>query len=459
MVTRISLLLPIVLTAPLCLAQSTNAEPAKPDGPTPKKLLSIPYAVNGQATVISQNLFAFHSPYSGALSLPSRRETAWTETYTAYLGVRPFHGVDLYVDPEWSLGFGVGSGSGVGGYPNGDVLRIPSSGGAGASAVPYFARAFVRWTIPTGHGSTAVSQAQNQIAGDQPNDRVVITAGKISVPDLFDVNSFANSTRTQFMNWALINSAAYDYAADLRGYSTGAAIEWIHPTWAARVGSFSMPTTANGPALASIFAQNRGDQFEVEDHPVLIKHRDPAIFRLRAFRNVADMGTYRTAIAQAGGGVPVISSTRTPDTVKYGFGLSAEQALGDDGDTGVFARLGWDDGATETFAYTECDAAVSAGLQLSGKRWRLAHDRLGVATSIDGLSAAHRQYLAAGGVGFILGDGALHYGQEQILEAYYAHQFAKGLQGSVDVQVIRNPGYNQDRGPASLLSFRLHWEF
>ncbi len=170
-------------------------------------------------------------------------------------------------------------------------------------------------------------QAQNQVAGDQPLNRIVVTGGKLSTTDLFDVNSYANSTRTQFMNWGLINSAAYDYAADLRGYTTGLAIEWIHPTWAIRAGSFSMPSVANGPALASIFAQNRGDQIEFEDHPTLLRHKDPAIVRVRAFRNVANMGTYSEALAlaQDSGGPPSVIATRKPDSVKYGFGLSAEQ--------------------------------------------------------------------------------------------------------------------------------------
>ncbi|HLK14169.1 MAG TPA: carbohydrate porin [Fimbriimonadaceae bacterium] len=457
---KLALFLPIVLGGETCLAQSPLAVD-KPEAPVPPKLWSIPYAVNGQLTYISQNLAPFHSPYSGRLSLPSRRETEWTQTYTTYLGIRPARGLELYVDPEWSLGNGVGNGAGVAAYPNGDVLRVPPAGGTGASPVPYFARAFARLTFATGHGEAGVEQQQNQIAGEQPLNRIVITGGKLSVPDIFDTNAYANSTRTQFMNWALINSAAYDYAADLRGYTTGLAVEWIHPTWTIRAGTFSMPTIANGPTLASIFAQNRGDQIELETHPTVLKHEDPAVVRVRAFRNVADMGTYSQALAlaKATGAPPDITATRKPGTVKYGFGLSVEQPLGDNGDTGAFARLGWDDGATESFAYTECDTAVSGGIQVSGKRWKAPNDRAAFAFTVDGLAPAHREYLAAGGYGFIIGDGALHYGQEQVLETYYAHQFPKGPMASADLQVIRNPGYNKDRGPAPVFSLRLHWEF
>jgi carbohydrate-selective porin OprB len=173
------------------------------------------------------------------------------------------------------------------------------------------------------------------------------------------------------------------------------------------------------------------------------------------------MGTYSEALAQAAasGSPPSIIATRQPDTVKYGVGLSFEQSLGDGGDTGAFARLGWDDGKTESFAYTECDSAVSGGLQVSGNRWKAPNDRAAIGFTIDGLSAPHREYLAAGGDGFILGDGRLNYGQEQVFETYYAHQLALGLLVTTDLQVIRNPGYNQDRGPVPLLSLRLHWEF
>jgi carbohydrate-selective porin OprB len=85
---------------------------------------------------------------------------------------------------------------------------------------------------------------------------------------------------------------------------------------------------------------------------------------------------------------------------------------------------------------------------------------------LEGLSTPHRQYLEAGGLGFLLGDGRLNYAAEEIFETYYRAQwsFARGasavrVQLSPDLQYIRNPGYNQDRGPVRFFTLRLHLEY
>ena len=443
----------------------TEAKPVETKPTDPKLEVPKNYLIGGQITVIPQTLFPFHSLYAGANSLATSSQpvTDWTDTYTLFLGYRPIKNLELYVDPEMARGTGVGGSVGLGGFPNGDVLRVPGFAIGALPQTPYLARYFARWTFATGKnaGTTKLAAGENLIGGDAPSNRIVVSAGKMSVTDIFDTNSYSSSTRTQFMNWALINNAAFDYAADTRGYSDGVALEWLHPTWALRLGSFEMPVIPNGPVLATHWAEDQGDELELELHPQLMKGKDPAIARLMAYRNIAHMGNYREAIAlgQQTGTTPNITATEANKAIKYGFGLNMEQAMGDDGDTGLFMRLGWDDGATESFAYTEADEQISLGAQISGKRWKESQEKAGIALVSDGLSAPHRDYLAAGGDGFLLGDGKLNYGREMIVETYWQRQITKQLAFTLDYQFIANPGYNQDRGPVSLITARVHFEF
>jgi high affinity Mn2+ porin len=408
------------------------------------------YELGGQATILPQTMFPFRSPYAGTNTLRSYLGTRTTESMTLYLGAKALPNVELYVDPEWIMGDGLGATSGVAAFPNVEVVRI------GVRPIPYLARAFVRGIVPTGRGTTDVEADENQLAGERAEDALVFTVGKLAATDLFDKNSYANSGRTQFMNWALVNNEAYDYDADVRGYTVGAAVEWVHTVWTLRAGLFEMPTAANGPQLATNLKDDQGDQVEFEWHPTKV-----SALRLLGYRNVAHMGSYANALAEAEqtDTTPNITSVETNGAIKYGFGLNYEQALSDDGDTGLFSRIGWNDGATETFAYTECDSTVSAGLQISGKRWHSPKDRWAIAVCDGGLSPEHREYLAAGGLGFQVGDGKLNYGQEMLLETYYTRQFTQLIQGSLDFQLIQNPGYNQDRGPIPIASARLHFEF
>lgn len=432
-------------------------KPTQPGSPTLPPRALLPYEIGLQATLIDQQLFKFRSPYEGPLSLRSRNENEKSDTYTLYLGVQLTKGLEGFVNPEMARGNGLSQAVGLAGFTNGDVIRNPTLG-----QDPYLGRYLLRGTIPTGKGEEEVQPGENQIAGTKrPLHRVVITFGKLGTNDIFDTNSYANSTRTQFMNWALINNGAFDYAADTRGYSQGIAVEWINPDWAFRIGSFQMPTEANGINLSGDLIHSRGDQAEVELHPHLLPRKNPLVLRLLGYRNFARMGDYRQAVAQAEqtGTTPDITTTRRRGNVKYGFGLNFEQPLGDEGNTGVFGRYGWCDGATESFAFTETDRSLSMGGQLSGKHWGRPDDRLSLAFVQNDLSGPHKNYLAAGGQGFLLGDGKLNYGPERILETYYSFQVAKPLALSLDYQYITNPGYNQDRGPVSVLSLRAHLEF
>jgi len=411
-----------------------------------------PVLVGGQVTVIWQHLPDFHSPYVGPKSLRPGPENAVSHSYTLYTGVRVRPWLDLYVDPEMLRGHGIGGGTGLAGYTNGEIIRNPQAGMS-----PYLARAFLRATIPLGSDSRETEPGILAIGGPQATSRLVLTGGVLSTADIFDTNRYANNTRTQFLNWSFINDTAWDFAADTRGYSRGAAAEWVNPRWAVRLGAFQMPTVANGLDLDGDLLQAHGDQLEVEVQPIAGR---PMVVRAVAYQNLADMGSYRRALALAAqtGGVPDITRTRREGTRKYGFTLNVEQPLTDDGDTGLFARLGWNDGATESFCYTESDRTATIGAQIAGAAWRRPSDHVGVAVAANGLSDAHADYLAAGGAGFQLGDGRLRYRPETIVEAYYLWQIVRWVALTLDYQFIADPGDNAARGPVSVVSLRMHVE-
>jgi high affinity Mn2+ porin len=271
---------------------------------------------------------------------------------------------------------------------------------------------------------------------------------------MFDLNSYAGSTRLQFENWALWENTAWDFAADTRGYTNGVVVSWFEPGWILRLASAQMPTFANGNVFDGRVLVDRGDEAEL----TLMPGGYGAIIRLLAYDNHGRMGSYAEAlnIARSTGKTPDIVADDKAGRAKYGFGLNVEQPIADSGATGVFARLGWDDGKTESFVFTEVDQHASAGVQVAGSKWARHDDRLGVAFFAHGLSDVHRAYLAAGGVGFLLGDGKLDYGCECGVEAYYRTQIGRWVQVSPDIQHIWNPGYNRDRGPATIVGFRVN---
>jgi high affinity Mn2+ porin len=414
-----------------------------------------PYLLGTQINVIGQDLRPMRSPYEGPNSLTARGDSKISHAYGVYGGVDAVHGVQAYLDVEMIRGKGISRVVGLAGPTNGDVLR---QGTIDLGSGPYVARAFVRYIRSfSSRQRDTLNAAPDQIPAIASSDRLEITAGKLAVSDLFDINRYANSTRQQFMNWSLFQNTAWDFAADTRGYSNGVAIAWIHPRWTLRAGSFQMPHEANGNVFDSDLRRARGDQIELT---VTAPHIGTTA-RLLGYINHARMGSYAEAIAigKSLGQAPDIAGDDRPGRKKYGFGLNLEQPLTDEGETGVFARLGWSDGKNESFAFTEVDRHFSAGAQVSGARWGRVNDRIGLAGVCEGIVAVHRDYLAAGGVGFLLGDGRLTYGPERILEGYYRLQAGRYLQLSSDVQSIRNPGYNRDRGPALVGSLRANFRY
>jgi len=310
----------------------------------------------------------------------------------------------------------------------------------------------IRVTLPLGSDVDAVTRGVDQLTETVATKRIEVSAGKLAASDLFDVNRYANSTRTQFMNWGLFQNTAWDFAADTRGYTNGLAVSWVTPRVALRAGSFQMPRQANGNVFDSDLRRARGDNVEL----TLTVLPGSGAVRLLAYQNHARMGDYRVALTRALATQtrPDIVADDTPGRRKRGVGLSVEQPLADDGETGAFLRMGRDDGTTESFAFSEVEGHLSGGVQLAGNHWSRRLDRIGVAALRHTINDAHREYLAAGGTGFLLGDGALRYGPETFVESYYRAQVGPNVQIGPDVQYVRNPGYNRDRGPAWVTSLR-----
>ena len=414
------------------------------------------FSIHGQATYVNQSKPAFDAPYSGANSLSPLREHSYSFTSTAFLGARLAEQTELYFNPELVQGLPMSRLTGLGGLTNGELQKT-----AGTSPIVYRARLFVRQTWGLGGGSEFVAGDANQLASRYDKRRVTLTAGNFAVSDIFDNSAHAKDARSQFLNWSFLTHGAYDFAADSRGYSWGVALEYRHDDeWTVRAGRSLMPRESNGLKLDHRFFSHYGDQAELERRYSLSGR--PGALRLLAFRNVAVMGGFQDALnyAAANGTTPDVAPVRERRT-KLGAGVNLEQEIADG--IGVFGRLARNDGKSETYAFAEIDRSISFGTTIAGGRWGRSRDALGVAVAQNGLSPEHRNFLAAGGTGFFVGDGRLNYKPETIGEVYYrlALPNVKTLENAVTLgfQRIRNPAYNADRGPVRIVSLRLHTDF
>ncbi|RTL31420.1 MAG: carbohydrate porin [Burkholderiales bacterium] len=405
-----------------------------------------------QSTYVWQQKNPMSASYSGTNSLSTDKERSYSFTATVALGFRPWAGGEFYVDPEAAQGVPLSNLTGLGGLTNGEMARS-----SGPTLKIYRARAFLRQTWGDGGEQEAVESAANQLAGMVDKRRWVLTTGNLSVLDIFDANAYNHDPRTQFLNWSVMTHGAFDYAGDARGYSWGITLERYLDDWVVRVGRFIQPKEPNQQILDDRLFKHYGDQIELEHAHEF--EGQPGKVRLLAFRNRTKMSRYQDALNLAAqtGDAPDINAVRTGDQVKYGLGLNLEQAITPD--IGVFARGSWADGATETYAFTEIDRSVSAGTLIKGKGWGRGQDSVGLAFARNGLSQAHRRYLAEGGYGFFIGDGALRYKPETIVEGFYDLSLCKAAWITLDWQRIFNPAYNADRGPVSVGTLRFHTEF
>jgi len=410
--------------------------------------------VSGQANVILQWHPAFPAKYSGPNSLHSQAENATSKVYTLFLGYELTPTTEVFLDLESAGGHGISEALGLAGFTNLDVVRNPTLG-----ETPYLARIMLRQIIPLSTEHVKADRDEFHLATSVPARRIEFRIGKFGMADFFDLNKWGTDSHLQFLNWTVDNNGAYDYAANTRGYTDGAIIEYDDHWFTARFAEALMPKVANGLHLDADLARARAENLELEARGDRIAHRQ-GVVRLLAYLNHADMGNYREAInnyLDHETPAPDIISTRREGRHKYGFGLNFEQAITPQ--IGIFGRLGWSDGRNESFAYTEVDRTFQLGGFATGESWRRKNDRAGAVLVANGIVAAHQEYLALGGLGFLLGDGGLTYGPEKIFEGFYTAHLWRGFFASFDLQHVNDPGYNKVRGPALVPGLRLHLDF
>lgn len=411
-----------------------------------------------QMTSIFQGHPSFHAAYSGNNSLRDSSETALSLTTTLFLGRKLWKGAGLFFNPEIAGGKGMSYALGLAGAANGETFRIGSP-----SPQFYVARFFFQQHFNLKSPKKDYQEEDvNQLRDSLSPSRITISAGKFSVADFFDDNAYSHDPRSEFMNWALMSNGAWDYPANTRGYTWGFVIELIKPGYAIRASSVLVPLIANSEIFDLNITKSHSEIIEFEKKLKIGGH--PGSIRLLAYSNLSTAPAYADAVGRMAKGdsslIPVLSGKQQgphPGGWKYGFGLNFWQEITTN--MGVFGRLGWNDGHTATWAFTEIDHTASLGISLKGGKLRRPDDVFGIACVVNDISQDHYNYLSAGGYGFMLGDGKLtHYGNENILETFYKFRFLKSLWITLDYQFILNPGYNADRGPVNVYSARVHVE-
>jgi high affinity Mn2+ porin len=429
-----------------------SAEAASPDAVFPH-FSNERIWISGQTNFIFQTHPEFNAKYTGANSLVPNYEKATSRVMTLYTGVQLNHSTEVLVHIEEAGGAGLSTALGLAGFSNLDVVRNPT-----LSSTPYLARVMVHKIFSLSKERTEAERGPLSTFSELPVRRLELRAGKFGTADFFDQNSVGSDSHMQFMNWSTAQNGAYDYAADTRGYTWGALAEYQDRNWALRASESLMPVVANGLTMEWNLTKAHSENVEYDLRRGFLPKREGTV-RLLGFVNHANMGVYRDAVAAYVSGQiakPDITAHPWKTTAKYGFGVNIEQPLTHN--TTAYARYGWNDGKTESFAYTEIDSTVSGGVGVNGAQWHRGHDRAGVAFSSNAISRAHQNYLADGGLGFIIGDGALNYGRENIVETYYTAHLWRGVFVAPDLQYVRDPAYNRDRGPVLIPGFRLHVE-
>ena len=408
------------------------------------------YNFHFQETTITQYKPGLSAPYTGLNSLSTTQETATSITTTLFGDARLWKGAEAVFDPELSGGSGLSKTTGIAAFPNGETFRVGSS-----TPGIYIARLYFKQTFEWGKDKDTITDDQNQLAGLRSKRYFSFVIGKYGMADFFDGNTFSHDPRTQFMNWALMDNGAWDYPANTRGYVLGLYTELGQPDWTLRFALTMVTTTPNGAVWDTKIAHANTQTIEYERRYEIDGQKGTV--RILGFLNNGKFGNYDEAIAQSPK-APDVDSTEAYGRHKYGFGISADQYLTKD--FGVFAKVSYNDGQTETWFFTEIDRSLTFGGELKGTSWKRADDELGLAFIVDGLSSEHRDYLADGGYGFIIGDGRLNYSPEMVAELYYKiNAFQKKFFLTPDYQFILHPAYNADRGPVNVFSLRAHVEF
>ena len=433
------------LSAPAFAQQTGGDASSAPDSADAQR-----FALHGQITNIWQYHPAFRSLFQGPQSLDHNNHTNETLDATLYGGASPWQGGEIWLNLEMDQGIAPSDTLGAAGYVNGDGAKV-------GHKHPYvrLQRAFFRQTIDLGGAVQTVDPDLNQLGETQTENRVVLTAGKFSVGDVFDANKYAHDPKSDFLNWALIDTGSFDYAADAWGYTYGASAEWYQDAWTTRFGVFDLSTVPNGSALTPGLKQFQLDgelerRYEAFDEGGKIA--------VTGFLSRGHMGSFADALALAAltDSVPNTADVRHYNS-RLGVAFNLEQSLTDD--LALFARGGIDQDNVESYEYTDIDRSFAAGLSVTGDLWGRKDDTIGTADVVNWIGHEHEAYFAAGGLGILVGDGALpHPGPEDILEVYYNAALIKEVHLTLDSQIIDNPAYNRDRGPVVVVSGRLHAE-
>lgn len=430
-------LLSILFLSLTCFSKADESPSSQPES----------WNIHFQTTLLPQYHGSFPAKYSGSNSLSPGPEMEASLTATLFFGVRLWDGGAFYLDPECAAGNGFSDVAGIASFPNGDVLR--------ASEAPLnvnLSRVYLEQTFGLGGDREMVGDGPNQLAGERDTPRLTVVAGKFCLADFFDGNAYAHDARTQFFNWSLVDNTAWDFAADVQGYTFGVMVELNQKDWAFRICEALMTTVAVGTDFDASYPRARGDNAELEWR--YDQGANPGTVRLLGYLNQADMGNYQQAI-EAYPPAPDVTQTRAYRD-KLGWGLSWDQALNKE--LGVFGRLGWNDGNKEAFEQTSVDQMESLGAVLTGNSWGRPDDQVGLGVVVTHLSRFHQIYLSLGGLDFLIGDGTLNYAPEGAVEIYYLYKPIEPLGLTLDLQGVNNPAYNQDRGPVGILSFRAHLE-
>ncbi len=440
----------LIISKAVCLTAQTSDTTKQSSG----------WSNHFQLTVINQIHSGFKASYSGVNSLSDTVEPAATSiTTTLFLGRRLWKGAAIYANPEVSGGRGLSYSVGVAGALNGETYRIGNP-----EPVLSLSRAYFQQTFPLGHTDYEnVADKVNQVADRMPTHRITITAGKYAMADFYDVNKYSHDPRSQFLNWSLMSNGAWDYPADVKGYTSGLLVEWHTPDWSVRLSSVAVPVVANHPKMEYVFGKAHSETAEFERDTKIGTH--PGAIRLLFTYTASRAPSYNAGLQALQTGdsmlLKVISGNAEGGSYgghKTGIGLNMEQELTDN--IGAFARVGWNDGQHATWAFTEIDQTAQLGFSFKGTPWWRSDDVVGVAGVVNGISAQHRAFLKAGGDGFILGDSTLNYGHESIVETYYNARLYDHVYLTFDYQFVTNPGYNKDRhGPVHVFAFRGHIEF
>ncbi|GBU15926.1 MULTISPECIES: carbohydrate porin [Methylobacterium] len=413
------------------------------------------FSLHGQTTFVNQAVPGFRSPYQSGNSLVPHQAQA-TTTATLFLGFKLMEGTELYYNPEFSQGFGLSRTLGIAGFVNGEAQK------AGAPFPKLRSnRYFVRQTFGLGGETEEVPDGPNQVATRRDVERITVVAGKFALGDFFDGNAYAHDPRVDFMNWSLWASSAWDFPANLPGFTQGVMVEYNRAEFALRAAYTQVPKEPSSDVLDPRLLDRAGANIELETRHTLPGIDQPGRIRLGAFSNVGNTANYRQAVVLTQAGLfadaaEAASATRRPRR-KSGVYANLEQAL--TADLGMFARASLSDGRNESLSFTDIDRSLSGGLSLKGTAWDRPTDTVGIGGAVNGLSPSHRAYFANGGLGLLIGDGRLNYGTERAVETYYALNLTKMLTLTLDYQFVTNPAYNRDRGPVHVFATRLHADF